>query len=240
MHAAATLCGAAVLWATGAQALAGRPMVTDDASLVEQGACQLQDWNVWARDEGVASLTLGCNPFGNTELTLGAGRATGDAAAGLGSATVPLWQVKQLLRGYDDQSAGFALALSGARDPRVYDSGIGSVALSGITTVPLHGDALLADLNLGALSRRDGAGAARRLRALWGIGLDGQLAGPLRVSVESFGIGGDTPRWQAGLLYPLLPGQLQLDFSVGSAFGRFAASREWALGLVFVTPRFLP
>ena len=228
-----------LLVAAGGPAIAGRPMVSDDASLVTEGACQLQAWQVWAQDERTGWMTLGCNPWGSTEFSLGAGHASGDASAGLDSATVPLWQVKQLLRGYDAETAGFAVALTGARDPRIYDGGIGGVGLTGIATLPLQGDALLLDLNLGLLSRRPEVASERRRRALWGLGLDAQLPGQARASLETFGVTGETSRWQMGLLYAVVPGQLQIDMSFGSAFGRFAASREFVLGLVFVTPRFL-
>jgi hypothetical protein len=215
---------------------AGRPLATDDAAIVDPGACQLELW--LERDRGSRALWAnpGCNPFGATEFALGGARVRqGDA----GAVTVTAWQVKHLLRAFDERTAGFALALRNERDRRVH-AGLpplqGDTELKGIATWPLAGEALLLHANAGALRQREsGDEPLRRTRATWAVALDAEILPATRASLESFGVGSERLRWQAGLRHALRDG-LQLDFAFGAQAGRFSDTRQVNVGLVFVSP----
>jgi hypothetical protein len=215
---------------------AGRPMITDDASVVEHGDLQLESWAEWTRGARAAWFNVGVNPFGTTELSLGAAHADGDAGRG----TPVAWQIKQLLRPHDDTAPGFALALRGEYDSRVDGGGSGlpgAQAVLALATWPLAGERLLLDVNLGALrARADGGNAdAYRTRAIWAVALDAEVLPATRASLEGFGVGSERLRWQAGLRHQALE-RLQIDFAFGAQAGRWNATRQVNVGLVFVTP----
>lgn len=209
---------------------AGRPLATDDAAVVAPGACQLESWLERGRDERALWLNPGCNPFGATEFALGGARIRPDGERRF---SVVRAQVKHLLRPFDDNTPGFAVALGGSR-ARGTDQRERS--LNGIVTVPLAGESTLLHLNAGASRLRDGA--ERETRATWAAALDQQLRDGTRAAAEVFGATGERARWQLGLKHELVPGHLQLDASVGSAFGRWSSTRVFTIGLVAVTPAF--
>lgn len=217
-------------------AMAGRPLATDDAAIVEPGACQLESWLERQPSERRFWLNPACNPFGRIELSFGGARVRTDAAGATASTTVTAWQLKPLLREVDDDTPGFALALRDERDRRVHAGTLGNTSLTGIASVPLAGQALLAHLNLGVLRQR---GDEARWRTPWAAALDGALGATTRVAIEAFGPGSGGTRWQLNLRHEWLPGRLQVDASVGSRFGGRVEERLFTVGLVVVSPPFL-
>jgi hypothetical protein len=215
---------------------AGRPLATDDAAVVDPGACQLELWLERNRGSRALWANPGCNPFGATEFALGGARVREDDAH---DATVTAWQVKHRLRAFDERTAGFALVLRTERDRRVH-AGLpplqGDAELKGIATWPLAGEAWLLHANAGALRQREsGAEPLRRTRATWAAALDAEVLPATRASLEGFGVGSERPRWQTGLRHALRGG-LQIDFAFGAKAGRFSDTRQVNFGLVFVTP----
>lgn len=207
---------------------AGRPLATDDAAIVEAGACQLEAWVERSTDARGTWLNPGCNPFGRTEFAFGGTRTRPEGESAFSTRQ---WQVKQLLRGFDAEKTGFAVAVGGSR---VLHGEQRQHFLNGIATVPLAGEARVLHLNLGALRTR--AEAGDRTRASWGIAFDAGLAHATRASIETFGISGERPSWQLGLRHELIPGHVQIDASIGSALGRLSEARIATFGLVFVSP----
>lgn len=212
-------------------AQAGRPLATDDAAIVEAGACQLETWIERTRDSRSTWMNPGCNPFGSTEFSLGGARVREDGASAF---TVHQWQIKQMLRAYDETQTGLALAIGGQR---VRHGDARQTFLNGIATVPLAGEAHLLHLNLGAARARDED--SRRTRATWGLAYDAEVAPATRAAVETFGSSGERANWQFGLRHEFVPGRVQIDGSVGSAIGRWSDTRVLTIGLVFVSPAFL-
>lgn len=236
---AGLLAAAALSVAVPLTAQAGRPLTTDDAGVVEAGACQLEAWTERARDGNTNWLNPGCNPFGSTEFSLGAGRQRLDGEEGTQSSMLYSWQIKHLLRAYDDERVGFAVATGGQH---VRASGDNELFFKGIATTPLMGDDLLAHINLGAVRQREDA--QRHYRGAWGLALDAAVLPATRASIETFGTTGRTDghadrNWQVGLRHELIPGRVQIDTSVGSPFGRWQEGRVWSVGLVFTTSAFL-
>lgn len=212
---------------------AGRPMTTDDAAIVD--GCQLEAWWEGARQQGADRDTFwlnpACNPFGTTEFALGAAREH-DAE---GAAMLAAWQIKHLWRAYGDTRAGYAVALRGAYDSR-HDGLFDDVGVSGILTLPLHGEAWLAHANLGARRMRDHD--RWRVHVVWGLGLDRQVAPATRLAAEVFDTVDRGMGWQLGIRHERVAGRVQLDASVGAPDGRFSG-RVYTVGLVFAVPSFL-
>lgn len=210
---------------------AGRPLTTDDAAIVDAGACQLETWIERSRDLNSSWLNPGCNPFGRTELSLGTARLRPEDDTAF---TTRQWQVKHLFRAYDAEQTGFALAVGGLRHRQGDER---HAFLNGIATVPLAGEARVLHVNLGGIRLHDQAKQSNR--ATWGIALDNEVGSATRIAVETFGTSGERPNWQLGIRHELVSGRVQIDASVGSAYGRWKDSRVATLGLVFVTPAFL-
>lgn len=211
-------------------ALAGRPLATDDAAIVADGACQLELWSEHWRDARAVWANPGCNPFGGTEFALAFAHLHPDGA---GRQHLRRWQIKQILRETEAIRPGYAVALGGSRTHRM-DQRDGY--LYGIATVPLAGEQRVLHLNAGVL--RAHADGRHRTRAIWGLAYDVEVSTATRASLEGYGTSGERPRWQLGLRHELLPDHLQLDASVGAAWGRWS-DHLFTLGLVLVSPAFL-
>ncbi len=207
---------------------AGRPLSTDDAAIVDTGACQIESWVETTRDGHAYWAIPGCNLFGHAEFSLGAARIRPD---GLPGYTLGAWQVKGLLRPYGQDVSGFAVAVGGQR---VRHGTMRDDFVNGIATVPLGGDRRLLHLNLGVLRLRDEDG--HRTRATWGLAYDAEVNGATRAALETFGRSGERANWQLGLRHDLVPGRVQIDGSIGGAIGRWNGSRVFTLGLVFAGP----
>ncbi len=210
---------------------AGRPLATDDAAVVAAGACQFETWFEHWRDARAFWLNPGCNPFGSTEFSFGGAHVRPD---GGGAFSLMRGQVKQHVRAYDENGPGLAVAAGAAR---ARAAGQQDVFANGIVTLPLAGEAVLVHLNAGATRSRMPAGS--KTRATWAAALDAEAVAGTRAAGEVFGTSGERARWQLGLKHELLPGHLQLDASIGSAFGRWSTTRTVTIGVVAVTPSFL-
>lgn len=212
-------------------AQAGRPLATDDAAIVAVGACQLEMWTEHGRDAHAVWANPGCNPFGSTEFAFAFARLHPQGGERL---NLRRWQIKQMLRDTDARQIGLALAVGGSRTHR---TDVRDGYLNGIASVPLDGEAGVLHLNLGVL--RAHADGRHRTRATWSLAYDAEVAAATRASMETYGTSGERPHWQLGMRHEWLPGHVQLDASVGSAWGRWS-DRLFTVGLVFVSPAFLP
>ncbi|HYF59894.1 MAG TPA: hypothetical protein VEA81_13160 [Burkholderiaceae bacterium] len=227
---------AAALALPGA-ARAARPMVTDDARIVDAKACQVETWLRRLDAGGTEYWALpGCNPFGPFELTLGG--ATLPAFADGPRDRAFQGQVKTLFRALEPDSWGIGLAVGtlnlfpgdrgrSTRDPYVY------VPVS-IATL---GERVVWHLNAGATH---GSGEARRLRGTWGVGVEGAVVPRLLLVGETYGVHDERPLWQFGVRVWLVPGRVQVDATVGDQTGSAGIGRWATLGLRLLSPPFLP
>jgi hypothetical protein len=107
----ALLC-AALLAANTAHA--ARPMITDDARIVDAKACQLESWVKKNPDSTERWALPACNFTGNLELTFG-GASTREA--GDTKTTDVVMQGKTLFKGMDTNGWGIGLAAGTVRHP---------------------------------------------------------------------------------------------------------------------------
>lgn len=234
----------AALLATGVMAafpaLAGRPLITDDADVVAPGACQIESWMQRSRSEGPSDkalwLNAACSPVDRTELALGGARGV----SGSDRSTLTTWQVKHVIQRYGDASPGFAVALADQRDRRSHRNALGDTSAIGIASFPLAGDALMAHVNAGMTRAWNTDTHRYRGRGIWSSALDMRVAPRTRAVIEAYGVAGERPAWQVSLRHDLIPDRLQIDASAGRAFGRSEASSIITVGLVITTPSLLP
>jgi hypothetical protein len=230
--AAALGCAAAPL-----PAHAARPMITDDARLVDAKACQIESWVRVNRSRPHELWAVpSCNPTGNLELALGG--AVAQDGTGLGRGTT-LAQAKTLFRPLRTDDFGWGAVLGVARDPNI--DPVGNLIDNIYAFIPaswsLAGDRVVLHANVGALHDRH----ERRTRGTWGLGTEIALFGPVQLIAESFGEGGSKPFRHAGLRIWLVPDRLQVDTTVGTRVGAGGADERWfTVGVRWISTPFLP
>jgi hypothetical protein len=207
---AALLAASALLSTT---AWAGRPLATDDATILAPGDCQVETWHQHSGPLREWWAMPACR-FGGWEL-----------AAGKGQSNNAVLQAKTVLRSLNANGWGLGLAVATQH----------GMARQHTVNLPLTmsfgGDALLVHLNGGWL-RQPGAPG----RATWSFGSELAFAPRWSASVESYGSHHRPPTRQAGLRYTLVEGRLDLDASVAKTSG---APHQLSLGMTWALPQLL-
>ncbi len=209
-----------------------RPLITDDARLVDAKGCQLESWvrsNQGSREYWALPA---CNITGNLEFTLGGGRTT-DAE---GSRTTDLvFQGKALFKPMAADGWGFGLAAGAIRHPGE-GRRIGDLYAYVPASFSVNGDKAFVHANVG-VSRNI---ATASTRATAGVGTEVQLSERAWLIAETYKQNEGRPFFQAGARYWILPNRVQLDATIGNRFGSRGDERWFSLGLRLLTPAFLP
>ncbi|MFP5404829.1 MAG: hypothetical protein ACLGHY_00300 [Gammaproteobacteria bacterium] len=103
---------AAILALTSCLAHAARPMITDDASIVDPKTCQFEAWTMKNRASTAYWAAPACNFSGNLELSVGGARTHDEAGT---HATDALIQGKTLLKALETNGWGVGLAIGAQR-----------------------------------------------------------------------------------------------------------------------------
>lgn len=211
-------------------ARAARPFVTDDARLTTAGSCQLESWMRSYRDSTELWALPACNPGGKLEFTVGGGSAR--LASGDGGWTHDyVFQAKTLFRELSPDGWGVGLALGTIRHPQVNPGPnlLGNSYVYIPLSIAFAEDRLVLHLNAGWLRDK----ATQASQRTWGIGGELNLNRRWTLIAESFGNDTDTPYWQAGARYSVLPGLFQIDASGGRRFGSAHDAQWLSFGLRF-------
>lgn len=228
----ATLAGVLVAGLHGPVAYAGRPMVTDDAGLVAARSCQIEAWVQLHRDSTDYWALPACNLGGNLEITLG-GALT--RAAGHTQTRAQVLQAKTLFKPLPVNGWGIGLAAGTLRDAQAERDAHDWYAYVP-ASLSLRDDAVLLHGNLGWLR----SGQDRRHRLTWGVGAEARATERSAWFIETYGEDRGRPFYHLGLRHELVPGRLQIDASYGNRHGGGSAERWFSVGLVWVSPPFLP
>ncbi|MFC0253043.1 hypothetical protein [Massilia consociata] len=209
---------------------AGRPMITDDAGIVDPRACQLETWTQRGPRARAFWAVPACNFTGKLELALGAGRSSGADDAG----SMAVLQGKTLFKAMDTNGWGVGLVF-GTQFTRSGERSTDRYAF-----VPLshsfHDDRLLVHTNLGWLRE----GLQNRHRATWGIGSELRAGERTWLTTEAFGQSGSKPSYQLGFRHWIVPERVQVDGTYGRHAMDCGRERQISIGLKFVTDRILP
>lgn len=219
----------AALVATPA-AYAARPMITDDARIVDAKACQLESWIKKNPDSAEIWALPACNFTSNLELTLG-GAATREA--GRTQTTDVVMQGKTLFKAMDTNGWGIGLAAGTVRYPVAHTRDWYAYVP---TSFSFRDDAVVVHTNVGWMRE----GETRRNRLTWGLGTEAQLAGRTWLIAETFGQNQGKPFHQLGLRHWLVPDRVQLDATYGNRNGGGSNERWFSIGLRLLSVPFLP
>lgn len=244
---------ACALVAATAPAWGARPMVTDDARIVDPGACQLETWTRFNRDDNEYWALPGCNPTGNLEITVGGANLVTDDPYFSGRSTTIQIQGKTLFKPLETNGYGIGLAVGGV----IRSQGLSQQVPSYYFYVPVStsfmDDRLVMHFNAGAqrISRPPyGAQEVFNLggqvvrpqpgyAAIWGVGGEYALNRRLYAIAETFGDSHQQPYVQAGLRFWVVPNHVQIDTTIGSQAGDWGGSRWISIGLRLLSPPFL-
>jgi hypothetical protein len=215
-------------------ALGARPMITDDARIVDPAACQLETWTRLNRGSTEYWALPACNPSGNLEITFGGARTRSDGATKF---TDEVIQGKTMLRPLDERGLGVGVAFGTVRHPsRAKEDGWPGDPYAYVPISAAFADgAWVSHVNIGAARRRDEG----RNVATWGLGHEVRLHPDLYFIPEIFHTDPGRPSYQVGLRYWVLRDVLQVDATYGNRLVSDTGARWFSIGLRILTPAFL-
>ena len=221
----------AVICATANSSLhAGQPLVTDDASIVAPGTCQLEAWWHPHRDGHEYWAQPACNFTGNLELAVGLARAYPDSDP---TSSLIHLQAKTVLFPLEAGQWWFGLVASGDRDTGALH---GRTAFQGFNVTGIASwhprDDLEIDLNLGG-SYLYGSGSF----AVAGAAVQYAVIEPLQLLGEIFRDEPGRAKFQVGFRGIIIPDRFEVYASYGNRFG----ATQWfaTVGIRLQTPEFL-
>jgi hypothetical protein len=198
-------------------AVAGAPLVTDDASVVTPGTCQLEVWTTAAHDAHGPTAQPACNLLADTELAVGASRTWTDDS---GTSSSLVIQLKHVFVADPDGAWAFGAEAGAERDtaaPAGRSAFATGYARALATCNP--SDSLELDFNAGAASTR-GSGSY----ALAGMAVQYALTPAMKLLGEVYRDEPGTGKVQAGVRFVVVPDRFEVYGSYGE---RFANRGDW-------------
>ena len=219
-------------------AWAARPMITDDARIVDPKSCQVESWVRRETDRTELWALPGCNVGDVVELTAGGGRFN---EAGGAHASDLLIQAKALLRPLKTNSWGATVSVGHVAHRTL---GGAAAAKDYYINLPLSlsllDDRVTLHSNTGWLRE----GSTGRDRATRGLAAETQLHPRVGLVTEAFGQVSRDSFYQLGLRFWVVPDRVQIDTTYGNRFGNSvngsAQARWFSIGLRLLSPAFLP
>jgi hypothetical protein len=223
----------AVLIVTAMPAFAGRPLTTEDASVVEDKACQLETWLDRSREATHGWLVPACNFGANIEWQAGFARTREDGRSRFSEA---YFQAKTFWSLAEDAPWAIGLVTGVARKQRETHRGWESPYVIVPLSVTSDRNATTFHFSVGWSHDR----AARRNATLWGVAAETAISPRLTLLGETFGENGARPFIRAGGRFSVVKDLLDADLSYVTRPGGPRAERYVSLGLFWQTGRFLP
>lgn len=206
---------------------AARPMITDDARIVDPGSCQVESWQK-STDQGQEFwLIPACNVGGKVELALGGAYLSPKGQSNSYDLVV---QAKTLFRTLKTNDWGVGMAVGAVQHLQYGDTN------DWYTYVPISysfNDQAFVHTNLGVAKKQD-----HHHSMTWGLGGELKLTSHLWLMGEVFGEGQQQRFVQSGLRLWLLPNRLQLDATVGNGINNQIDEPWFSFGLRWLSPQF--
>ncbi|SNR77144.1 hypothetical protein SAMN05192560_1007 [Methylobacillus rhizosphaerae] len=207
-------------------AMAARPMITDDARVVDPNSCQLESWVKRNRHSTEYWALPGCSPAENMELTLGGAITREDHAA---HNTDLMMQAKLLLKSLETDSYGYGVVVGYAQHPRLDNNSsmVGNTYAYLPASASFFSDRLILHTNLGALHDKE----KNRTNLTWGIGSEMPVSNTVDLIAEVYGDHRSRPFYQAGLRYWLVHDRIQIDTTYGNRMNHRGEEQWLSFGL---------
>jgi hypothetical protein len=214
---------------------AARPMITDDARIVDAGACQVEAWRRFNRDSQENWALPGCNPTGNLELTLGSAELPVDDLGVRSHTRTIQMQGKTLFRTLETNSYSYGLAIGGVVRSRGAADQVPNYYAYVPFTKSVMDDRLFLHVNVGVQR----AGIEPVNAATLGLAAEFEVVPRVFLIAETFGDNHSRNSYQGGVRVWLVPNRVQIDTTIGAQAGDFGAGRWLSIGLRLLSPPFL-
>jgi hypothetical protein len=214
-------------------AQAARPMMTDDARIVDPKACQLESWVRDSKHMTEYWAQPGCNVGENAEITIG-GSLEGEN--GHSSFANEIYQIKSIIRPIDINQTGYSIVLGNARDPK---RAINKVIQDWYLNVPIsypYNDRLVIHTNLGVTHLTD----EHTEKINWGLSSEYNYNERVDLISEVFNQSSNSTYFQFGLRYWLIKNRAQIDTTYMNSFNHINEDQSFSVGLRLLSLPFLP
>lgn len=213
---------------------AARPMITDDARVVDRHSCQLETWGVYDGKISEFWAIPGCNLFWDIEISAGV-MMSNAAIEGKERGFITQQFVagaKYIFNDLDTQGFSYGIALGNAYNFR-YSKYRNDHYIYIPVSAAFFDNTLLLHSNLGyKLKRNENEPHIYHI----GLGLEQQVSRRLWILGEGIYERLDRAKFQVGVRIWLLEDRIQLDGTYGNAF---SGKMSWvSLGLRFLSPAF--
>ena len=214
-------------------AQAARPMMTDDARIVDPKSCQLESWVRDSKHITEYWAQPGCNVGENAEITIG-GSLEGEN--GHSSFANEIYQIKSIIRPIDINQTGYSIVLGNARDPK---RTMNKVIQDWYLNVPIsypYNDRLVIHTNLGVTHLTE----ERTEKINWGLSSEYNYNERVDLISEVFNQSSSSTYFQFGLRYWLIKNRAQIDTTYMNSFNHINEDQSFSVGLRLLSLPFLP
>ncbi|MFZ6801680.1 autotransporter outer membrane beta-barrel domain-containing protein [Undibacterium sp. Di24W] len=205
-------------------AIAGRPMIVDDAGVVANKTCQVESWRQKNLTGAEYWAVPACNLTGNLELAMGGARLVSNQMRSVNRFQM---QGKTLFKTMDSNGWGAGLVFGNQFDPS--QGMVGDLYIRAPVSFSFREDQVIVHTNLGWSHNKNTKSDA----ATWGVGTEISLNSRTALTAEIYGQTQVKPSFQLGIRHTLIPDQLQLSVSYGDRLSSRQADRFTSVGLVF-------
>lgn len=215
---------------------AARPMITDDARVVDEHSCQLETWGQYSHQIGEFWAIAGCNFIYDVEISFG-GLLSNEPTQTMSDHKTK-WSgrkfvigAKKVLKDLETDGYSFGLALGNAYNFRQLKNPNDFYLYAPISKA-FFDNRLFVHANLGYKLEHNPF--SEHIYNI-GLGLEQEVSQRVWILAESIYERLDTPKYQFGLRIWLMPDRIQLDGTYGNAF---KGGQSWvSVGLRFLGPQ---
>ena len=212
---------------------AARPMLTDDARIVDPKACQLESWIRDSKHTTEYWALPACNVSENLEVTIG-GSLEGEN--GHSSFANELYQLKTIIQPIAINQTGVSIAIGNGRDPK---RTMNKVIQDWYLNVPIsypYNDRLVIHTNLGVTHLTD----EHTEKINWGLSSEYNYNERVDLISEVFNQSSNNTYFQFGLRYWLIKNRAQIDTTYMNSFNHIGEDQSFSVGLRLLSLPFLP
>ena len=212
---------------------AARPMLTDDARIVDAKSCQLESWIRDSRHITEYWALPACNVSENLEVTIG-GSLEGES--GHSSFANELYQMKSIIQPIAINQTGYSIVLGNGRDPK---RTMNKVIQDWYLNVPIsypYNDRLVIHTNLGVTHLTD----EKTEKMNWGLSSEYNYNEHIDLISEVFNQSSNSTYFQFGLRYWLIKNRAQIDTTYMNSFNHIGEDQSFSIGLRLISLPFLP